>query len=146
MNLTPSEKAVIEQLYFLSNHFRATHGLECFSQSVGQMIRFFKDKQGYTRRTIQNALRKLESLGLIDIAYNQGYKGANLFYVHHDKYEELLNAALEASTKACAKVKEIFKGFIKLTKTLAPVALEELFEDKKGTPLEESLNGLSMTK
>lgn len=112
--LTPSESAVFEQIQFLDNHFKTKFGLECFSQSVQQFINFFADKQGYTRRTIQNALRKLESLGLISIAYNQGFKGANLYYVNLDKLEELRKASLDASTKACDKVKAVFQKFLNI--------------------------------
>ena len=112
--LTPSESAVFEQIQFLDNHFKTKFGLECFSQSIQQFINFFADKQGYTRRTIQNALRKLESLGLISIAYNQGFKGANLYYVNLEKLEELRKASLDASTKACDKVKAVFQKFLNI--------------------------------
>ncbi|HFQ5360078.1 hypothetical protein [Vibrio vulnificus] len=112
--LTPSESAVFEQIQFLDNHFKTKYGLECFSQSVQQFINFFADKQGYTRRTIQNAFRKLEQLGLISIAYNQGFKGANLFYVNLEKLEELRKSSLDASTKACDKVKSVFQKFLSI--------------------------------
>ncbi|HHE0351111.1 TPA: hypothetical protein ACPHTZ_004837 [Vibrio alginolyticus] len=112
--LTPSESAVFEQIQFLDNHFKTKFGLECFSQSIQQFINFFAGKQGYTRRTIQNALRKLESLGLISIAYNQGFKGANLYYVNLEKLEELRKASLDASTKACGKVKAVFQKFLNI--------------------------------
>jgi len=112
--LTPSESAVFEQIQFLDNHFKTKFDLECFSQSIQQFINFFADKQGYTRRTIQNALRKLESLGLISIAYNQGFKGANLYYVNLEKLEELRKASLDASTKACDKVKAVFQKFLNI--------------------------------
>ncbi|HCM1516403.1 TPA: hypothetical protein N2918_002055 [Vibrio parahaemolyticus] len=131
--LTPSESAVFEQIQFLDEHFKTKYGLECFSQSVQQFINFFADKQGYTRRTIQNAFRKLESLGLISIAYNQGFKGANLFYVNLEKLEELRKASLEASTKACDKVKSIFAQFIQVAVNAGKpqVQEEELTPEEK---------------
>lgn len=126
--LTPSESAVFEQIQFLDNHFKTKFGLECFSQSIQQFINFFADKQGYTRRTIQNALRKLESLGLISIAYNQGFKGANLYYVNLEKVEELRKASLDASTKACDKVKAVFQKFLNIAVNAGKELVENVEE------------------
>ncbi|EIJ2375699.1 hypothetical protein LIO03_000705 [Vibrio alginolyticus] len=126
--LTPSESAVFEQIQFLDNHFKTKFGLECFSQSIQQFINFFADKQGYTRRTIQNALRKLESLGLISIAYNQGFKGANLYYVNLEKLEELRKASLDASTKACDKVKAVFQKFLNIAVNAGKEPVENVEE------------------
>ncbi|HDU8598106.1 TPA: hypothetical protein RG678_001947 [Vibrio alginolyticus] len=126
--LTPSESAVFEQIQFLDNHFKTKFGLECFSQSIQQFINFFADKQGYTRRTIQNALRKLESLGLISIAYNQGFKGANLYYVNLEKLEELRKASLDASTKACDKVKAVFQKFLNIAVNAGKETVENVEE------------------
>ncbi|AVF60138.1 hypothetical protein [Vibrio diabolicus] len=126
--LTPSESAVFEQIQFLDSHFKTKFGLECFSQSIQQFINFFADKQGYTRRTIQNALRKLESLGLISIAYNQGFKGANLYYVNLEKLEELRKASLDASTKACNKVKAVFQKFLNIAVNAGKESVENVEE------------------
>ncbi|HFQ4829214.1 TPA: hypothetical protein ACGU2T_002959 [Vibrio vulnificus] len=126
--LTPSESAVFEQIQFLDNHFKTKFGLECFSQSIQQFINFFADKQGYTRRTIQNALRKLESLGLISIAYNQGFKGANLYYVNLEKLEELRKASLDASTKACDEVKAVFQKFLNIAVNAGKEPVENVEE------------------
>ncbi|WP_347367991.1 hypothetical protein [Vibrio vulnificus] len=106
--LTDAQNEVLAQLTYLDTHFKTNHGLECFSQSVTQVMR----RLGYCRRTIQTAFRKLEEIGVISIAYNQGFKGANLFYVHLDKLEELRRQSLEQCTNATQTVKNIFFRFI----------------------------------
>ena len=69
-------------------------------------------KLGYCRKTIQTAFRKLEELGVISIAYNQGFNGANLFYIHLDKLEELRKRSLETCSNATEQVKNVFWRFI----------------------------------
>ncbi|MCR9537664.1 hypothetical protein [Vibrio alginolyticus] len=144
--LTPSESAVFEQIQFLDNHFKTKFGLECFSQSIQQFINFFADKQGYTRRTIQNALRKLESLGLISIAYNQGFKGANLYYVNLEKLEELRKASLDASTKACNKVKAVFQKFLNIAVNAGKESVENVEEGVKFNAEESYYHDLAINE
>ncbi|HHF3187797.1 TPA: hypothetical protein ACPJ16_002267 [Vibrio alginolyticus] len=144
--LTPSESAVFEQIQFLDNHFKTKFGLECFSQSIQQFINFFADKQGYTRRTIQNALRKLESLGLISIAYNQGFKGANLYYVNLEELEELRKASLDASTKACNKVKAVFQKFLNIAVNAGKESVENVEEGVKFNAEESYYHDLAINE
>ncbi|EGR0698800.1 hypothetical protein EX461_23950 [Vibrio parahaemolyticus] len=107
-SLTDAQNDVLSQLVYLDNHFKTKHNIECFSQSVSQIMR----RLGYCRKTIQTAFRKLEEIGVISIAYNQGFHGSNLFYIHLDKLEELRKESLDHCTNATEKVKNIFWRFI----------------------------------
>lgn len=107
-SLTDAQNDVLNQLVYLDNHFKTNHNIECFSQSVAQVMR----KLGYCRKTIQSAFRKLEEVGVISIAYNQGFHGANLFYVHLDKLEALRKQSLETCSNATEQVKNVFWRFM----------------------------------
>ncbi|MDK9763964.1 hypothetical protein KI743_18315 [Vibrio sp. D420a] len=103
-HITAAQNDVLNQIVYLDDHFKKTHQIECFSQSVNQFMR----KLGYCRTTIKSAIKKLEDLGIISVAKNQGFKGANLFYVHLDKLEELRKQSLEGCSNATEKVKNVF--------------------------------------
>ncbi|WKY58650.1 hypothetical protein Q5H80_03085 [Vibrio sp. SNU_ST1] len=112
--LTTAQNEVLDQICYLDTHFKTKHNLDCFSQSNGQIERHFNKtgNAGYCKRTIQRAIKKLEDIGLISVAYQMGFKGANLFYVHLEKLEELKKKSLDECTNASEKVKNVFHRFI----------------------------------
>ena len=103
MELTNSQQALLDQIIWLQNHFEFKFGIEAFSQSNAQ----FQSKLGLSRKTIQTGIQKLEELGVIEVARNMGYKGANLIFLHKSKIQRSLESLSDIAKSAMKKTIEM---------------------------------------